>query len=690
MESFDLLKGTDESEDVSGRCLVGKILAPKLLNRQVVLNIIHSAWKTRKPVRISSWNDNVYLFQFEELADRQKVLEDAPWSVMGSLLALQPLQPEMVTSELEFQGLLLQCNFLRIRVEVDVTKPLLQGFILHRKEEWEVPGGAGIKIFYKYEKLPQFCYDCGRIGHDRNACKFVSREDGLYSGYSPDLRTGVARNLEPSTEPSHRPFPVSVPRALSPFQPRPVLREQSVARVGHASEIPQGKHALLGSEVSVRLSSGVLHGCMPTRVSVPAGDGAHGTTSTCDISARPAPQTKLTRPGKSGPGMHKGLNQVIGPPVHWAPHQLPIQLSAPSDLVLPNPPVSGAPQYIVTEPPDSHPSPKAHSAESLAHTQESMGLEEIAFPVSPSLEDPLNFRVRSTPPVGCAVNLVRDVILPQTKAWNMAKLESLLSSTEVAAIAALSISFENKEDAFIWHHEAKGTYTVSSGYAALVNTETTPSPLVPSSSFCWSDKEWKFIWGLAFPPKLKHFAWRLCNNYLATRQNLCNRSFDNTHARQEIVYKLLWLCWHIWKARNAHIFTHAPVDPRDVIVKAVRDDLEFLSAQALLVAQASNLRPAAGAARAWVPSSPGSLRVNCDVVIQPGATVGMAAALLRNDQGTLVDGVTTKVTISSVFQGEAMALRLACVMCDKLQLNRVEIEVGLVGKFCANKIVLGS
>ncbi|GMP47509.1 hypothetical protein CsSME_00015204 [Camellia sinensis var. sinensis] len=239
MESFDLLEGTDENEDVSGRCLVGKILTPKILNKQAVLNIIHSAWKTRKSVRISSWNDNAYLFQFEELAGRQKVLEDAPWSVMGSLLVLQPVQPRMVTSELEFhwcpfwvqvhglpiekltrghdetigrrigqlvsmeaymEGLLLQRNFLTIRVKVDVTKPLLQGFILHRKEESEVPDGAGIKVLYKYEKLAEFCYDCGRIGHDRNACKVVSREDGLNSGYGPDMCTGVARSLGPSTE----------------------------------------------------------------------------------------------------------------------------------------------------------------------------------------------------------------------------------------------------------------------------------------------------------------------------------------------------------------------------------------------------------------------------------------------------------------------------------------------------------
>ncbi|KAI8001262.1 hypothetical protein LOK49_LG09G01962 [Camellia lanceoleosa] len=69
-----------------------------------------------------------------------------------------------------------------------------------------------------------------------------------------------------------------------------------------------------------------------------------------------------------------------------------------------------------------------------------------------------------------------------------------------------------------------------------------------------------------------------------------------------------------------------------------------------------------------------TFRVNCDVVIQPSTKVGAVAALLRNDQGALLDGVAMKVPIASVLQGEVMAIRLACVMCDTLQLSQVEVE----------------
>ncbi|XP_028069490.1 uncharacterized protein LOC114272020 [Camellia sinensis] len=233
MDSFELLEGTDECEDVAHRCLVGKVLAPKLLNKPAVSNILLGAWKIRAGVSITPWNDNVYFFQFEDVGDRQRILDESPWSVMGNLLVLQPLQLGRATIELEFRwspfwvqvhglpidkmtqghgevignrigylveveapltGLLLHRNFLRLRVEVDVVKPLLEGFILHRRGNTGLVGD-GIKVFYKYEKLTEFYYDCGRIGHDNASCKFVSKEEGLNSGYGPELRAGSTRSL---------------------------------------------------------------------------------------------------------------------------------------------------------------------------------------------------------------------------------------------------------------------------------------------------------------------------------------------------------------------------------------------------------------------------------------------------------------------------------------------------------------
>ncbi|KAI8021294.1 hypothetical protein LOK49_LG03G01215 [Camellia lanceoleosa] len=206
LESISLEDGTEAVEDVSHWCLVGKILSPKQLNKQAVSTIIHGAWKARAFFSISPWNDNMYLFTFDEEEDRKWVLQESLWSIMGSLMVLQPLVIGLPVSNIEFnrypfwvqvhglplekltkangeiigkrvgrlikvealcEGLLLYRNFLRIRVDVDVTKPLPRGFILNQGGNAQMTS-VDPWISFKYEKISDFCYDCGRIGHDRN------------------------------------------------------------------------------------------------------------------------------------------------------------------------------------------------------------------------------------------------------------------------------------------------------------------------------------------------------------------------------------------------------------------------------------------------------------------------------------------------------------------------------------------
>ncbi|KAI8022776.1 hypothetical protein LOK49_LG03G00471 [Camellia lanceoleosa] len=135
---------------------------------------------------------------------------------MGHLLVLQPLIAGKSTSDMEFnwspfwvqvhglpvakmtrknaqiigqrqgnligvealhEGLLLERSFLRLRVEMDVTKPLPLGFFLQANSS-SPDTVHEVWVSYKYEKLDEFCYDCGRLGHNNTLCKFVSREAG--------------------------------------------------------------------------------------------------------------------------------------------------------------------------------------------------------------------------------------------------------------------------------------------------------------------------------------------------------------------------------------------------------------------------------------------------------------------------------------------------------------------------------
>ncbi|KAI7987372.1 hypothetical protein LOK49_LG13G00962 [Camellia lanceoleosa] len=129
------------------------------------------------------------------------------------------------------------------------------------------------------------------------------------------------------------------------------------------------------------------------------------------------------------------------------------------------------------------------------------------------------------------------------------------------------------------------------------------------------------------------------------------------------------------KARNAYIFNHEPVDPFHVIAKANWEESEFLAARASSTVQTgvsdwvrSNSVPR------WIPPARGLLKVNCDTAFHPMSSKGAIAVLLRDDRGRLVDGLALEVVLSSASQGEALAIRLACLMVRSLGLSSVEVE----------------
>ncbi|KAI8013328.1 hypothetical protein LOK49_LG05G02142 [Camellia lanceoleosa] len=206
LEFLTLEDGVGCSDVVSHRCLIGKILAPKQLNIPAISSIVKGAWKTRAPFSIAPWNDNLFLFTFEDAEDRlwspfwvqvhglsPEKLTKANGELIGSRIG------RLIRVEAHCEGLLLYRNFLRLRVELDISKPLPRGFFLQQTDSLHAVS-SNHWISFKFEKLSNFCFDCGRIGHERKACKFVAREEVRQSGYGPNLRTGIARSTGLSVE----------------------------------------------------------------------------------------------------------------------------------------------------------------------------------------------------------------------------------------------------------------------------------------------------------------------------------------------------------------------------------------------------------------------------------------------------------------------------------------------------------
>lgn len=81
-------------------------------------------------------------------------------------------------------------GFLRARVVVDTTNPLLTGCWLHRGQDTET------WVEFCYERLQDFCYKCGRIGHVNTECTFGALRGGA-AGFGEWTKTAHVRDVMP-------------------------------------------------------------------------------------------------------------------------------------------------------------------------------------------------------------------------------------------------------------------------------------------------------------------------------------------------------------------------------------------------------------------------------------------------------------------------------------------------------------
>ncbi|RXI08916.1 hypothetical protein DVH24_023060 [Malus domestica] len=81
-----------------------------------------------------------------------------------------------------------------VKVEVDTSNPLTTGCWLLRdnnNESW---------IEFRYERLQDFCYRCGRIGHPNTECTFEVVKCGM-AGYREWTKTAPVRDFIKSPRP---------------------------------------------------------------------------------------------------------------------------------------------------------------------------------------------------------------------------------------------------------------------------------------------------------------------------------------------------------------------------------------------------------------------------------------------------------------------------------------------------------
>uniref|UniRef100_A0ACD5Z614 Uncharacterized protein n=1 Tax=Avena sativa TaxID=4498 RepID=A0ACD5Z614_AVESA len=205
-EEADVVTLEDENEEdlVSlNWALIGKVLSPNVLHIQTIMSALRPAWGNPKGLVAKPVGDNVFIVEFESKSDRDRIKEGASWTVGKHAVILNDFDPGQKPSEVSFDRIMLWAriynlrfelmnklwgeslgarigkvekvdvdsqgrawgNALRVRVSVNITKPLMRVVSAYSKKNKEY------EIYeVKYERLPHYCFSCGIIGHSSLEC----------------------------------------------------------------------------------------------------------------------------------------------------------------------------------------------------------------------------------------------------------------------------------------------------------------------------------------------------------------------------------------------------------------------------------------------------------------------------------------------------------------------------------------
>nr|GMD60280.1 uncharacterized protein LOC109158014 [Ipomoea batatas] len=177
-------------------------------------------------------------------------------------------------------------------------------------------------------------------------------------------------------------------------------------------------------------------------------------------------------------------------------------------------------------------------------------------------------------------------LLDHSGTWDKDVVKDLFVATDVPSILATPVSPTSRY-VWLWQGDVRGIYTVRHGYNLLTSASIHANPQVHFV-------EWRKLWKLPVPPKVKNLLWRCMWNILPVRVLLRNRhvwaggqGFSVQHSDCLAVLLNTALCspsvkdsvhiaaklWLVWNARNDAVWKGKFLRVDDLLrqVESLRD-----------------------------------------------------------------------------------------------------------------------
>ncbi|KAJ1420369.1 Zinc knuckle CX2CX4HX4C, partial [Sesbania bispinosa] len=147
-----------------------------------IQNALSGIWCNPKGFKVEELRNKVFQFFFDEESDANRILQGSPWLFRNSWLILKGWERGIEIDDVGLATTLDRGSFVKVLVEMNINHPLKAGINVGSNKD-------GIHwIDFQYEKLPQFCYSCGLVGHAEEFCS--NKNDQEANGESEDKLVG--------------------------------------------------------------------------------------------------------------------------------------------------------------------------------------------------------------------------------------------------------------------------------------------------------------------------------------------------------------------------------------------------------------------------------------------------------------------------------------------------------------------
>ncbi|KAK4424711.1 hypothetical protein Salat_1664700 [Sesamum alatum] len=213
-----------------GSLVVGRLLSIRSLHPEALQSTLRTSFNPVRGMEFRMIEDDRLFLKFCHPLDRQRIIANCPWAFDKSLLVLAPVEssdnPALIdlnhcefhihihglpvgkmTKEVAtwigdklgktvdvdtYQNGIVWGSSVRIRASLDVTKPFWRALKIHT-----ILGDEQL-VTFTYERLPNFCYLCGSLGHISRSCDLQFKDDVVEPGSNSPFG-GWLRAPPPST-----------------------------------------------------------------------------------------------------------------------------------------------------------------------------------------------------------------------------------------------------------------------------------------------------------------------------------------------------------------------------------------------------------------------------------------------------------------------------------------------------------